>query len=103
VAAVFTLTPEAGESFFTVNGLDTAALDRVVAAIEHLAGLRQFDQVSRHGVLYKLSRCSPRLCGKLLKARFGLGFEAEFHSASLEACTYSVNDHAARATVFAGS
>jgi hypothetical protein len=32
VTAVFTRAPEAGESLFTVNGLNTVALDAIVAA-----------------------------------------------------------------------
>lgn len=85
MAAVFTLAPEAGEGLFTVHGLNTAALDGIVAAIQHLARLRQFYQVSGHCVFDELIRRSAGLFGKLVKAGFGFGREAHFHTLSLKA------------------
>ncbi len=51
MAAVFALAPQAVKSFFAVNGLNTAALDLIVAAIQHLAYLDKLCEVSGHRVL----------------------------------------------------
>ncbi len=74
MAAVFALAAQAVKSFFAVDGLNTAALDLIVAAIQHLAYLDKLCEVSGHRVLDEVIRRAAARRGKLLKPGFGFGF-----------------------------
>jgi len=41
IAAVFALLPQPTENFFAINWLDAAALDVIIASIEHVANVGQ--------------------------------------------------------------
>jgi hypothetical protein len=83
-AAVFTLAPETGEGFFTIERLYAPALEVVVAAVERFAYLGQLLQISGHGVFDEVVGGAPGLGGELLQPRFGFWPEVYFHMASLE-------------------
>jgi len=57
VAAGFVLLAQAGQRFFAVDQLRLAALEVVIAAVEHVPRLRQFLEISCKGVLGQLVRC----------------------------------------------
>src|ERR1700682_908337 len=80
MAAVFALAAEAVKTLFAVDGLNTAASDLIVAAIQHLAHLDKLCEVSGHRVLDELFRRAAGRRGELLKAGFGFGLEMHDHS-----------------------
>jgi len=77
---LFTLAPEPGKGLFPVDGLNTAALDVIVAGIQRLAHLGQLCQISGHRVLDKLVSRPAGFFGKLVKAGFGFRLETHFHA-----------------------
>jgi hypothetical protein len=80
-AVVCFLFSQAVENVFAVHWLGPAALDIVIASIKSIAYLRQFSQVSRHRVLYKLFFWPASLCGKLSKLGFQIRRQMHFHNA----------------------
>jgi len=71
IAAVLALLPQLTENFFAINWLDAAALDVIIACIEHVANLRQFSEVPSRGILDEIVRSATGGSSKLLKTRFG--------------------------------
>ena len=71
IAAVFALLPQLTENYFAINWLDAAALDVIIAGIEHVANLRQFSEVPSHGILDEIVRSATGCSSKLLETRFG--------------------------------
>jgi hypothetical protein len=59
------------ENFLAINWLDAVALDVIIAAVEHVANLGQFGEVSDHGVLDQIVRSTTGCGGKFLEAKVG--------------------------------
>lgn len=81
---VFTLAPETGEGFFSIERFHALALEVVVAAVKRFAYLSQFFQVSGHCVFDEVVRSTASFGGQLLQSGFGLRPEVYFHMVSLE-------------------
>ena len=67
IAAVFALLAQLTKNFFAVNWLDVVDLDVIIATVKHVANLRQFSEVARHGVLDEIIGSAPRCSGKFLE------------------------------------
>jgi hypothetical protein len=81
---VFTLAPEAGEGFFTIDRFHAPAFEVVVAAVEGFAYLGQLLQISRHGIFDEIIRGTASFGSQLLQTRFGFWPEIYLHKTSLE-------------------
>jgi hypothetical protein len=78
-ATFLAFAPKFGEGSFTVDGLHSTALEVVVAAVQHLASLRQLLQIAGHCVLDQVVGRAPGCLGELLQAGLGFWSEANFH------------------------
>ena len=90
---VFTLPPETGEGFFTIEGFHAPALEFVVAAVERFVYLGQLLQISGHRVFDEIVGGTASLCSQLLQSRFGFWPEVYFHMGSLERSAGPVKSH----------
>jgi len=75
----FASSAEAVEGFLAINGLNAAAVDFVVAGVEHAAYLAQLRQVSDHGVLDEFIGSAAGGFGKLQQAGFRFWLEVHYH------------------------
>ena len=81
MAAVFALAAQRVNGLLSIDRRNTAALDLVITAIQHLAHLDTLGEVPRHGVLDELIRRAAGGRGEFLEARFSFGSEV-YHQGS---------------------